>query len=99
MRFRPDERVSPEVVANVGAEVPGKVVTAHVIGAAGEAVTAESGVEPQVLAANSSHYIAAKFLAKVAPVNCVDIIKDRTIGSLSEKGGTALRIESATCPP
>lgn len=88
----------PKVVSNVGAKVSCKVVAAHVIGAAGE-VTVELGVESQVLAANSSHYIPAEFLAKFTTVNRVEIIKDRTIGSLSKKGGTALRIKSATCPP
>ena len=99
MSFRPDERVAPKVIANVGSEVSRKVIAAHIICAAGDAVTVELGVEPQVLAADSGHYIPAEFLAELASVDSVEIIEDRTIGSFCEKGGTAFRIESPTCPP
>ena len=98
VNFRPDEGIPPEVITKIGAEVSCKMVTAHVIGAACK-VTVELGVEPQILAPNSSHHVAAEFLAKFATVNGIEIIKDRTIGRRSEKGGTAFCIEPPTCSP
>jgi len=99
MRFRPNERVSPEVVANIGAEMSGKMVTALVISAGGEAASKIGSVEAQVLAADSSHHIATKFLAQLAPVNCIHVIKNGAIRRLKQKIGTRLCVECLMCSP
>jgi len=99
VNFWPDERISPEVITDVGPEVACEVIAAHVIGTTGETVTRELGIEPQILAPDASHYIAAEFLAKFAAVHGIEIIKNWPIGSLSEEGGTALGIFRLTCPP
>lgn len=93
MSFWPDEGISPEVITYVGADVSCKMVAAHVIGAASEVVAVELGVEAQVLATNSSHHIAAKFFAKFASVDGVEIVKDRPIGSRGEETGIAFSVE------
>jgi len=97
MGFRSDECMPPEVVANVGAKVSGKVVAAHVIGAAGEAVTVELSVEPQVLTANSCHYIAAELLAELCAINGVEIVEDWAIGRLED--AATFRVNSLMCSP
>lgn len=94
-----NEGVSPEVISDVAAKVECKVVAAHVIGAAGEAVTVELGVEPQVLAADSRHHITAEFFAEFASVDGIEIVKDGAVRGYSESGGIAFRIKRLMCSP
>src|SRR5690242_11714551 len=51
MRFRTHEEMSPNIDANIGAKMPGKVVAADVVRATGETAAIQHAVEPQVFAA------------------------------------------------
>lgn len=90
--LRANESVPPEVISDVTTKVKGKMVAADVVGAAGEAVAVELGVEPQIFATNSRHHIAAEFFTKFASVHGIEIVKDRAIRSHSEGGGVAFSV-------
>ena len=71
------KRVSPEVIAHVGAKVTGEVVAAHVIGTSGKS-TIEDAVESEIFTADSCHNVAAELL--VGPgINSIEVIKNRAI--------------------
>ena len=71
------KRVTPEVVANIRAEVTGEVVAAHVIGTSGKS-TIEDAVESEVFAADSGHDVATEFFEGPG-VNGVEVIKNWAI--------------------
>ena len=80
MDFWPDERISPKVLANVGAKMSGEVVAAGVVGAGRISATVIRGIKAQVLAADSGHHVAAEFLAKFRTVHGIEVIENRTVG-------------------
>ena len=79
MHFGPDEKMSPHVNTDIRAEVAGKVVTADII-RAGKCSAVQDPVKPEVLATDASHKVDAGLLGEGAPVDCVEVIKDRPVG-------------------
>lgn len=88
-----NECMSPEVVADVGGKVSGKVVAALVIGAGRKSALVVRGVEAQVLATDSSHYISTEFLAQLPSIHGIETIKDRPIRRLEEEPVAGLGVE------
>src|SRR5579859_68527 len=81
VNFWANERVSPDVVTEVRAKVPCKVIAALVIGVPGKRVPTDvSGVGTQVLAADSRHQITADLLLdRGKTIHRVEVIEDRPV--------------------
>ena len=91
------ERVPPEVVANIRAEVTGEVVAAHVIGTSGKS-TIEDAVESEVFAADSGHDVATEFFEGPG-VNGVEVIKNWAIRLNDPKVSLRAAINSLMSAP
>ena len=99
MGFWPDEGVSPEVVAQVSAQVPGKVITALIVGA-GEGSAIEVGrIKAKVFAADAGHYVTAKHFGEPPAIDRIEIVKDGTIRlNDAEIGGASAIDRTARAP-
>ena len=54
VRLGPDEGMTPEVIADIGAKVPGEMIAALIVGASGETITVEERrVKPQGFGADT----------------------------------------------
>ena len=92
--------MTPEVETNVAAEVPGKVVTAHVVGAAGKgAATVIGCVEPQILASDAGHHVSPEFFLDGRSVDRIEVIKNGPIGLGKDKTRRAAAIDGLLGPP
>jgi len=78
--------MSPEVVTEAATEMPGEVIAAGVVGAAGEPAVVGATVESNILAADSRHEIPADFLLDGChAVDEIEVIKDRSIRDGAEE--------------
>src|SRR5439155_2068144 len=68
------KRVSPEVIAHVGAEVAGEVVAAYVVGTSGEGSAVQDAVESEVFTTDSGHDVSPELL--VSPgINAIEVVE------------------------
>jgi len=84
--LRTDKGMPPKVITEGAAEMPGEMIAAGVIGAAGKSAIVSAAVKTYILAADSSHEVAPNFvLGGRHTVDGVDIIEDRPIGNNPEE--------------
>jgi len=77
--FRADEEVSPEVVAQAGAEVTHKVIAADKVGTADRTTTGEALVEAQAFPSDARRKLGSRALSQLGGVYSIEIIEEWTI--------------------
>ena len=99
VRLGPDEGVSPEVIADIGAKVPGEMIAALIVSASSEITVEEGSVKSQGLGADAGHDVATELLAEIPAINGIEVIKNGAVRCNEAKVRTAGSIYCATGPP
>lgn len=99
VRLWPDEGMSPEVIADIGAKVPGEMIAALIVSTSREITVEERRVKPQGLGADAGHDIATELLAEIPAIDGIEVIKNRTVRCNEAKVRTAGSVYCAFGPP